>query len=105
MINARSLFNKCNDLTEMLHTINPDICLVSETFETGKRRLTEILESTHYTHYSYYRKNRAPGGGCAVLFNQKRFRVEDLEVEALPEIENTWVLLTPKSVGQNCNIK
>ena len=33
LLNARSVYNKCKNLDEMLQLIGPDFCLISETFE------------------------------------------------------------------------
>ena len=75
LLNARSVFNKRDKLREMLHQIGPDICIISETFERVRMRLDTILNSSLYKSISYFRKNRAPGGGCAILFNENRFSV------------------------------
>ena len=85
----------------MLHQIGPDLCLVSETFERERRRLSTVLDNNIYKSISYYRKNRAPGGGCAIVFNEKRFTVVDLDIPSLEEIENVWALITPKQGGQS----
>ena len=109
LLNARSVYNKCNNLTEMLHQIGPDICLVSETFERERLRLRDIFKSRIYKHISYYRKNRAPGGGCAIFYNEKKFSVLDLKIPAPSEVENIWAIFTPKegslSFGPNHNVK
>ena len=39
MLNSRSVFNKCDNLREMLQQIGPDICLASETWERERKRL------------------------------------------------------------------
>ena len=51
LLNARSVYNKCNNLTEMLHQIGPDICLVSETFERERLRRSDIFKSRIYLIY------------------------------------------------------
>ena len=99
LLNARSVFNKRDNLREMLHQIGPDICLISETFERARMRLDTILNSSLYKSISYFRKNRAPGGGCAILFNENRFSVQDLEIPAPIEVENVWAMITPKQAG------
>ena len=40
LFNARSVFNKADHLMEMLHQLGPDICLVSETFERERKKLS-----------------------------------------------------------------
>ena len=48
LFNARSIWNKCNQLRELLHQVSPDICLISETFETHKKKLNTMLRNTLY---------------------------------------------------------
>ena len=38
-LNARSLFNKLENLQELLMQLCPDICFVSETWEGSKRQI------------------------------------------------------------------
>jgi hypothetical protein len=64
LFNARSVFNKCDNLTEMLKQIYPDICIVSESWESERRRLNTLLNKTQFKSHSYYRKNRSPGVGA-----------------------------------------
>ena len=97
LFNARSVFNKCDNLTEMLKQISPDICILSESWESQRRRLNTLLNKTQFKSHSYYRKNRSPGGGCAIIFNESRFSVSSLEVDVPEEVESVWALMTPKS--------
>ena len=69
LLNARSIYNKRNNLKEMLNQLAPDICLISETFEREKEKVDKILEYTSFKSITYYRKNKSPGGGCAIIFN------------------------------------
>ena len=96
VLNARSVFNKPDSLDEILQQIGPDFCLISETFESEKRKLNTVLKNKHYTSISYYRKNRAPGGGCAIIFNENRFSVTELSITTPNEIESCWTLAVPK---------
>ena len=99
LFNARSIYNKSDNLRDLLHQICPDICLISETFEREKKRLDTVLKNSLYKSISYYRKNRATGGGCAILFNESKFSVLDLNIPAPQEVENVWALFTPKQAG------
>ena len=101
LFNARSVFNKSENLTEMLQQIGPDICIISETFERERKRLDSILNSRQFKSVSYFRKNRAPGGGCAVIYNETRFSVTNLGIAAQEEIECCWALFVPKSQDNN----
>ena len=99
VFNSRSVYNKADNLKEMLHTIGPDISIISETFERERKKLTSVLNSQEFKYVSYFRKNRAPGGGCAIIFNENKFSVSNLEVSAPEEIESCWALFVPKSPG------
>ena len=80
---------------------------MSETFERERKRIKSVLKGNLFKSISYYRKNCAPGGGSAIIYNENRFSVEDLEIPGQTEIENVWALVTPKQagVGSSVNIK
>ena len=101
LLNARSIYNKQNNLTDLLHQLGPDVCLISETFERERKKIETIIKSKHFKTISNYRKNRAPGGGCAIIFNEERFSVKKLEIHVPDEIESCWALLVPKSCNNN----
>ena len=91
------MYNKGNNIRQMLHQLGPDISIITETFESEKRRLSSIFKNETFQYISYFRKNRSPGGGCAIVFNDKRLSVTDLEIGAKSEIETCWALVVPKS--------
>ena len=99
VLNARSVYNKSDNLREMLRQFGPDICIVSESWERHRRRLNDELNSRQFKTFSYYWKNRAPGGGCAIIYNENRFSFHNLEIPAVEEIECVWALCTPKQAG------
>ena len=106
LFNARSCYNKTDNLTELLNQIGPDICMISESWEAERRKLSSILTRTQYKYKSWYRKNKSPGGGCAILYNEKRFCVTDLDIVAPEGVECVWALFTPKSDDlQNLKVK
>ena len=77
------------------------MCIISETFERGKRRLSSVLNLIQFKSISYYHKNRSPGGGCAIVYNENRLSVSDLEIPAPDEIESCWALFTPTRLSSN----
>ena len=81
----------------MLREIGPDLSIITETFEREKKQLSDVIKSKEFQYFSYFRKNRSPGGGCAIVFNQNRFSVTSLEISAMQEIETCWALVVPKS--------
>ena len=95
VLNARSIWNKCDSLRELLHQIGPDLCLISESWEQERRQIKDVLNSKQFKTISYYRKSKSPGGGAAIIYNENRFSVVDLHVPASSEIECCWALCTP----------
>ena len=67
VLNARSVYNKSDNLREMLHQFGPDICIISESWERQRKRLHDELNSRQFKAISYFRKNRAPGGGAVII--------------------------------------
>ena len=84
MMNARSVYNKSDNLKEMLNRISPSFVLISETWERERQKLETVLNSRMFKTFSYYRKNKSPGGGCAIVCNttenQFDFRDADIDV-------------------------
>ena len=95
ILNGRSLANKCDNLTEMMHQICPDLIIACETWERENLRLEQIIKSRKYKYFSYYRKNKSPGGGCAIIFNEERFRAEKPDVIVPENIEAVWSIISP----------
>ena len=85
----------------MLNTIGPSVVMLSETWEREKQRLEIILKSRQYHTVSYYRKNKSPGGGCAILYDRNRFRASDPEISVPEDVEAVWSVLTPTTKGNN----
>ena len=96
IFNARSIFNKSENMCELLSEIGPDLSLICETFESERKRLSAVINNSHFKSLSYYRKNRAPGGGCAIIFHETRFQVTELNVNVPDGVESCWALFTPK---------
>ena len=97
MMNCRSVCNKADNLREMLNTIGPSVTILSETWERDKQRLDDVLNSRQFKTKSYYRKNKSPGGGCAVIYDKNRFTATDPEIIVPEDVEAVWTVLTPIS--------
>ena len=95
MMNCRSLMNKADSLNEMMRQICPDLILASETWERSNKRLENIIKNKNFKYVSYYRKDKSPGGGCAIIYNESRFTVSDPEILVPENIEAVWCVLTP----------
>ena len=97
MMNCRSVCNKVDNLRELLNTIGPSVTMLSETWERDKQRLDNILNSRQFKTKSYYRKNKSPGGGCAIIYDKNRFTATDPDIIVPEEVEAVWTVLTPIS--------
>ena len=105
MTNARSVYNKQNNLREMLKQIGPSVMLVSETWERERSRLDTLLNSRVLKSISSYRKTK-PGGGCAIIYNETQFNVTNPEIEVPEDVEAVWAIFTPKTEQRNkLNVK
>ena len=96
LLNCRSACNKEDNLRELLHTIGPSVTILSETWERNTKRMDDILRSKHYGSVSYYRQNKAPGGGCAIVFDKSKYRAVDPEIMVPENVEAVWTVLIPK---------
>ena len=98
LTNARSLYNKVDNFKKWLLEVFPDCAVISESWEGESRRLSlqDLLAGTPYKVHSYRRPRGRSGGGCAVIFNEARFKVEKINVNVEAGLEVIWVIMTPK---------
>ena len=65
----------------------------------------DILRSKQYDSVSYYRQNKAPGGGCAIVFDKSKYRAVDPEIMVPENVETVWTVLIPKMNAKNSKVK
>ena len=58
-------------------------------------RLLDILNNKQFKIKSFYRKNKSPGGGCAIIYNESRFTFTDPDICVPEGVEAVWSVLTP----------
>ena len=107
-LNGRSLYNKSNNFKNLLEQICPDISIVSETWERQKQGQSELIKSSQFKVISHKRKqinNRQPGGGCAIFYNDRSFRVSNLDINPPEGVEACWALLSPLIVTPHHRVK
>ena len=60
-----------------------------------------MLSLSQFKSTSYCRqkvnKNRQPGGGCAIIYNESRFEVTPFDICVPDYVEATWAIFTPLS--------
>ena len=54
-----------------------------------------ILNNKQFKSVSYFRRNKAPGGGCAIVYDKNKFRATDPEISVPENVEAIWSVLTP----------
>ena len=89
MLNARSLYNKRDNFKKLLYEIGPDLSIISETWELGRQSIDELLSSDQFKSISYKREkinNRQPGGGCTIVYNDRRFKVSKVDMRGLKPV-------------------
>ena len=108
MLNARSLYNKRDNFKNLLYQIGPDLAIVSETWERQRQSLDNLLSSEQFKIVSFKRNkvnNRQPGGGCALVYNDKRFKVTQIDLKPPDGVEACWALFSPLNVTPHHKVK
>jgi hypothetical protein len=100
LTNARSIYNKIDNFIKWLLEIFPDCAMVSETWEHEGRRVTleDLLVNTPYKVLSYRRTKGRKGGCCAIIYNETKFKVEQVNVDKDENIESVWAMFTPRNL-------
>ena len=104
MLNARSVYNKKENLKKLLKETGSEINLISETWERKRINLETLLAPTQFKSISYARSKR-PGGGCAIFYNDGRFKVSKLEVSIPDGVEAVYGLFVPIKPDPSLRVK
>ena len=96
--NFRSIYNKIDNFRRFLKEVAPDCTIACETWDYEGRRMTleDMLEGSDYKVLAYRRKKGRRGGSCAIIYNEVRFKVEELHVDTEDQIESVWAMFTPR---------
>ena len=101
VMNARSLYNKHKSFKTFLTELGIEAAIVSETWEREDKPLNELLQLTNYKVHSHKRTkvkaNRQPGGACALIYNEDRFQVTNLDVYVPKGVEACWSVFKPRN--------
>ena len=111
--NPRSIYNKIDKFRLWLKNFKPDLCILSEHWGR-KGQLEEALSLSSYGVLEYSRgrenfkskkneqpKTNATGGGAAIVYNENRFKVEELKINAPEGVESVFAIVTPKYKVKN----
>ena len=77
--------------------------MACETWDYEGRRtnMEDMMEGTGYRILAYRRKGGRRGGSCAIIYNQVKFKVEEVNVDTEEGIESVWALLTPRHLDHS----
>ena len=99
VMNARSLYNKADNFKTFMKELSVEVGIVSETWEREEQSLEQLLQMSGYNVHSYKRPKvkakKQPGGACAIIYNEKRFKATKLDVAVPKGVEACWLLLKP----------
>ena len=59
------------------------------------------MVGTGYKVLAYRRGKGRRGGSCAIIFNEVRFKVEEVKVDKEEDIESVWAMMTPRQLDHN----
>ena len=101
VLNARSLYNKADNFKIFMNELGIEVGIVSESWEREELSLEKLLNMHNYNFHSYKREKvkakKQPGGSCAVIYKETRFRATKLYVPVPKGVEACWLLLKPIS--------
>ena len=102
LMNARSLYNKAGNFKKFMTELGIEAAIVSETWEREDQPLDKLLDLRNYKIHSHRRTkvkaNRQPGGACALVYNENRFEVTNLDIHIPKGVEACWSVFKPKTV-------
>ena len=101
LLNARSLYNKNSNFKTFVTELGIEAAIISETWEREDKPLKDLLQMDNYKVHSHRRPkvkaNRQPGGACALIYNENRFDVTNLDVHVPKGVEACWSVFKPKN--------
>ena len=99
LLNARSLYNKADNLKTLLNELGLEIAIISEGWERDETPLDDLLQLKNYKIQSYKRPKvkarKQPGGGCAIIYNENRFKATKPNIHVPKGVEACWLILKP----------
>ena len=101
VLNARSLYNKHFNFKKFVSELGIEAAIISETWEREDKPLDQLLQMGNYKVHSHRRTkvkaNRQPGGACALVYNEERFQVTNLDVFVPKGVEACWSVFKPRN--------
>ena len=99
VLNARSAYNKPENINKFLNELGIEVLMISETWEREELSLENLLQLPNYKVHSYRRQKtkagKQPGGACALIYKETRFEVKKLNIHVPNGVEACWIILKP----------
>ena len=99
VLNARSVYNKPENLKTFMNELGVEVGIILETWEREELSLEKLLNMPNYEIQSFRRQkvkgNKQPGGACAIIYKETRFRATKLNIGIPNGVEACWLLLKP----------
>ena len=99
VLNARSLYNKAENFKLFMNELGIEVGIVAESWEREEFSLEKLLKMQNYKIHSYKRskvkRKKQPGGACAIVYNETRFKATKLTIPVPKGVEACWLLLKP----------
>ena len=99
ILNARSCYNKPDNLKKIIKELGIEGLIISETWEREEQSLDSLLGISKFKIHSYKREkvkaNKQPGGGCAIVYNENRFKATIPDIFVPKGVEACWLVLKP----------
>ena len=90
----------------MLTQLNPTFFIISETWERENFRIKQLIDSKHFKTFSYFRRNKSPGGGCAIIYKvDKKINFHQADIHVPENVEAVWAVCTQAAVNPQMKVK
>ena len=100
VMNVRSLYNKPENFKTLVKELGLEASIISETWEREEMSLQALLGQNFKIHSYKREKSKAkkqPGGGCAIVYNENRFKGTKLDIFVPKGVEACWLMLKPNT--------
>ena len=107
-INARSVYNKIEELHTFINEEEIDLLFLSETWERENLTLKQVINLEQHEVFSSVNQRKGGGGRTAIVANIDKFHVQNITntlVQVPWGVEATWCIVTPKTVSQDSRIQ
>ena len=98
-INPRSIYNKCDEFSQLIEQYDCDIICMSESWDRANLPLDQLLKLDNYEIISNVQQREFKGGKPAILVNTQKYIVKRICPDPITVpvgVEAVWCLVTPR---------